>query len=235
MSRINSLTYGVGFLLVVAFGCQPGEAPAPEYTYIYSEAPRPPSSANDLSLAGSPSMGAEDALITVIESSDFECPFCSRVVPTMKQLLEKNPDVRVVFKHNPLSFHKRALPAAIASMAAHEQGKFWEYHDLLFAGKRFSDNDLKGYAQQLGLDMPRFEADLQDPRLREKVLHDQKTMVSGGLAGRLLFLSTVSFFLEPSRFELFRRRSMLLVSRPKNLHPPGQQGMHWSRQFSPQM
>ena len=121
-------------------GCGGGEAPEPQYTYIYSEPPAPEIVANTLDLSGSPSMGALDAKVTIIESSDFQCPFCGRVVPTMKQLLEQYPDdVRVVFKHNPLSFHKRALPAAKASMAAHAQGKFWEYHDKLFEVKRFAD------------------------------------------------------------------------------------------------
>ncbi|HZH78147.1 MAG TPA: thioredoxin domain-containing protein, partial [Archangium sp.] len=84
--------------------------------------------------ADAPSFGPKDAKVTIVEWSDFECPFCTRVVPTLKQIKEAYPkDVRVVFRHQPLSFHANAKPAAEASMAAHEQGKFWEYHDKLFA------------------------------------------------------------------------------------------------------
>ena len=73
----------------------------------------------------------------------------------MKKILENFPnDVRVVFKHNALAFHKRAMPAAEATMAAHAQGKFWEMHDIVFANMRaLGDADLEKYAQQAGLDM----------------------------------------------------------------------------------
>ena len=175
-------------LMGMSVGCAPGEAPEPEYTYIYSEPPAPEIVANTLDLAGSPSMGPLDAKVTIIESSDFQCPFCGRVVPTMKQLLEQYPnDVRVVFKHNPLSFHKRAMPAAKAAMAAHAQGKFWEYHDKLFEVKKFGDADLERYAQELNLDMEQFRAVWNDPKTEEKVLHDQKAMVSAGAGGTPAF------------------------------------------------
>lgn len=169
-------------------GCSSGEAPAPQYTYIYSEAPKPPSSANTLDLGGSPSMGVEHAKVTIIESSDFQCPFCGRVVPTMKSLLAAYPDdVRVVFKHNPLGFHKRAFPAAKAAMAAHAQGKFWEYHDMLFAQKKFEDADLERYAQDLALDMEAFRTALNDPAIDAKIRHDQASMVGSGAGGTPAF------------------------------------------------
>ena len=81
----------------------------------------------------SPQKGPAGAKVTIIEFSDFQCPFCSRVVPTLKKLHETYPnDVRVIFKHNPLSFHEDANLAAQATIAAEEQGKFWEMHDKLF-------------------------------------------------------------------------------------------------------
>ena len=82
-------------------------------------------------------------------------------------------DVRIVFKHNALPFHKRALPASIASMAAHKQGKFWEYHDQLFANQRkLEDADLQGYATAVGLDMAKFNADIKDPTIEKLIKED---------------------------------------------------------------
>ena len=106
----------------------------------------------------------------------------------MKQILETWPnEVKVVFKHNPLSFHNRAMPIAKATMAAHAQGKFWEFHDLVFAQKRYDDATLEGYAQQLGLDMARFRTDLTSAEVEAKILHDQASMVSNGARGTPAF------------------------------------------------
>lgn len=80
----------------------------------------------------------------------------------MKKVLETWPDdVRIVFKHQPLSFHDRAKPAALASMAANAQGKFWEFHDKLFTDKKFTDEDLERYATEVGLDVAQYNADLK--------------------------------------------------------------------------
>ena len=159
-------------------------------------------------------MGAEDALI-VIESSDFECPFCSRC--PYDEAAREELDVRVVFKHNPLSFHKRALPM-IASMAAHEQGKFWEYHDLLFA-KRFSDNDLKGGTATRAICL----GSRQTCRTRGCVRSTSrsKTMVSGGL-GRLLFING-KLLSGAKPLRAFQAEVDAARLEAKNLHPPGQQ------------
>ena len=107
-----------------------------------------------------PFKGGKKAAVTIIEFSDFECPFCSRVNPTMKQIEDAYGDkVRVVFKQNPLSFHKNAPLAAEATLAAHEQGKFWQMHDALFANqKALTRPDLDKYAQEIGLNMDKFKA-----------------------------------------------------------------------------
>jgi protein-disulfide isomerase len=108
---------------------------------------------------------AEEALITIIEFSEFQCPFCSRVNPTITQLLNDYPgQVRVAFKHNPLPFHKDAEPASVAALAAGEQGKFWEMHDLLFQNQReLNRENFEKFAQQIGLDMDKFKAALDNP------------------------------------------------------------------------
>ena len=88
-------------------------------------------------LNNAPVKGKSDAPITIVEFSDFECPFCKRVNPTLAQVQKEYGDkVRIAFRHHPLPFHKNAMSAAKASLAANEQGKFWEMHDLLFEQQR---------------------------------------------------------------------------------------------------
>jgi protein-disulfide isomerase len=115
-------------------------------------------------LAGSPMKGNPNAAVTIVEFSDFQCPFCSRVNPTLKTLLERYPDdVRVVFKHMPLDFHKNAKPAAKLAWAAQQQGKFWEMHDLLFEKQReLDDIETLGatLGGQLGLNVSQLMADM---------------------------------------------------------------------------
>ena len=90
-------------------------------------------------------------------------------------MLEKNPDtVKLVFKHFPLRFHKEAIPAAQASIAAQMQGRFWQYHDKLFATKNLNAGAYKKIAQELGLDMAKFEADTVSVRTRQQIMSDMQ-------------------------------------------------------------
>ncbi len=141
--------------------------------------------------ADAPSFGPKDAKVTIVEWSDFECPFCSRVGPTLKQIKEAYPkDVRVVFRHQPLSFHANAKPAAEASMAAHEQGKFWEYHDKLFANQRALDRvSLERYAEELKLDMGKFKAAMDSNKYDAQISADMAEATRVGVNG------TPSFFI----------------------------------------
>jgi protein-disulfide isomerase/tRNA A-37 threonylcarbamoyl transferase component Bud32 len=138
----------------------------------------------------SASIGPLGAPVVIVEFSEFQCPFCSRVGPTLKQLREAYPDdVRLVFKHNPLSFHKQAPLAAEASLAAADQGQFWPFHDKLFANQRALErDDLIGYARDLQLDMGRFTAALDNGTHQQKVKDDQ------ALAAKLGARGTPSFF-----------------------------------------
>lgn len=124
---------------------------------------------------GSPVRGNADALVTLVLFSDFECPFCKRIEPTIDELLEDyGDDLRVVWKHNPLPFHQRAEPASRAAWAAQQQGKFWEYHALVFENqKSLSDADLDRYAEELGLDMKKFKADMNSDAAKEQIKKDQ--------------------------------------------------------------
>ena len=121
------------------------------------------------------SKGGKNALVTIVEFSDFQCPYCKRVVDTLKKINETYKDqVRVVFKHNPLPFHKDAPLASQAAIAAGAQGKFWEMHDKLFANMRALKRDnLEKYAAELGLDMARFKTDIDSDATKAMVKEDQ--------------------------------------------------------------
>jgi protein-disulfide isomerase len=109
--------------------------------------------------ATDPSIGSASAPVTIVEFSDFQCPFCQRVAPTLKEVREKYGDkVRVVWKDFPLTqIHPDAFKAAEAARCAADQGKFWEYHDRLFANQQALQTDsLKKYAADLGLDAAAF-------------------------------------------------------------------------------
>ncbi|MEM9454291.1 MAG: thioredoxin domain-containing protein [Myxococcota bacterium] len=133
--------------------------------------------------------GNGEALVTIVAWSDFQCPYCSRVNPTLEQLREEYGDkVRVAFKHNPLSFHPRAKPAATAAEAAGRQDKFWEMHDKLFANqKQLTDENFVTWAGELGLDVETFKKDLADPTLAKKIDAHQKQGMTLGARGTPAF------------------------------------------------
>ena len=108
--------------------------------------------------AEAPSQGPADARVTVEVWSDFECPFCARGAERLTELRRKyGEQVRIVFRHQPLPFHENARGAAAAAMAAHEQGRFWEFHDALFTQQRdLGRASLEALAGKLGLDVQRF-------------------------------------------------------------------------------
>jgi protein-disulfide isomerase len=120
-------------------------------------------------LTGAPTKGPAEAPVTIVEFSDFQCSFCLRANSTVAQVLEKyQGKVRLVFKHYPLvELHPAAPSGHRAALAAHEQGKFWEMHDRIFANQRgMTRQDFLGHAGALGLDMTKFIADLDGPRLQ---------------------------------------------------------------------
>jgi protein-disulfide isomerase len=140
--------------------------------------------------ADDPSRGKAKAKITVVEFSDFQCPFCSSAVPAVAEMEKKHgEDVRVVWKHLPLSFHPNAMPAALAAEAAREQGKFWEMHDKLFANQAsLSDAAYEQYARELGLDLARFNAARAAPATRKRVEDDVAAASAAGVTGTPTFV-----------------------------------------------
>lgn len=114
-----------------------------------------------LPIGDSPVLGPDDAAVTVVVFSDLECPYCRELHHTLTALREESPDdVRLVFKHTPLSFHEHAVPAALGALAAREQGKFWEYVDLVYGEERdLGGGTLLEHAATLGLDLEKFRND----------------------------------------------------------------------------
>ena len=142
-------------------------------------------------LGSAPSRGPATAKVTIVEYTDFQCPFCARVSPTLDKLrTDFGNDVRVVFKNLPLDFHDNARLASEAAMAAHEQGRFWAFHDKLFENQQALGRDaLFNYAKELGLDLARFKAALDSPRIKARVAADVKE------AGRFGARGTPTFFI----------------------------------------
>ncbi|KPJ85022.1 hypothetical protein AMJ57_04795, partial [Parcubacteria bacterium SG8_24] len=129
--------------------------------------------------------GAADASVTLIEYSDFECPFCSRFHPTMKQIMDEfEGQVRWVYRHYPLGFHAEARPAALASECAGEQGKFWEYADELYENQSSLGEDYyEELAAELGLNMSQFRSCLSSEKYGSKVSGDLSGGTAAGVQG----------------------------------------------------
>lgn len=129
--------------------------------------------------------GPDDALVTIVVWSDFQCPFCAREVAVLGHLREKyKDDVRVVYRHMAMAMHRSAALAAEAGVAAAEQGKFWAFHDQLFADfGKLARADLERFARAAGLDLPRFRAALDDHRYHEAVLTETAAAEALGVDG----------------------------------------------------
>ncbi|MBN8614710.1 MAG: thioredoxin domain-containing protein [Deltaproteobacteria bacterium] len=130
----------------------------------------------EIDIENHPMRGAPMGQITIVEFSDFECPYCGRAHPIIQEALrEFEGQVRVVFFNYPLPGHPHAMPAARAAVAAGNQGKFWEMHDILFDHQQaLEEEDIDGYAREIGLDMERFHADLRSPETQRRVEADRE-------------------------------------------------------------
>lgn len=124
----------------------------------------------------SPAQGPRKAAVTIVEFSDFECPFCREVQGPLKQLMQAyGGEVRLIFKHLPLEGHRNSLPAARAAYCAAEQDRFWEYHDALFGAKSISPAVIDQIASDLGLGVPKFQACLKSEHSRAAIVKDLET------------------------------------------------------------
>jgi protein-disulfide isomerase len=135
--------------------------------------------------ATGPAKGPANAPVTIVEFSDFQCPFCSRLTPTLKQVEEKYGDkVRVVFRQYPLPFHQNAQKAAEASLCALDQGKFWELHDAMFSNQQeLGVDQLKAKAASLGLNADKFNKCLDSGEKAAAIQADVKAGSAAGVNG----------------------------------------------------
>lgn len=139
---------------------------------------------------GLPRKGAADPKVVIVECSDFDCPFCSRVQPTLDELLANHPDdVALFFRHLPLAFHQGAEPAARAAVAAQEQGKFWKMHDLLFQNQReHTDADLEKMARKAGLNIKKWRKAFRSPTTAARVQAESEACGANDVRGTPGFL-----------------------------------------------
>lgn len=150
--------------------------------------------------------GPDNAKLIVVEFSDFECPFCQVASQQMGQLLQKYPnDLQLIYRHFPLvQIHKDSLRASEASEAASKQGKFWEYHDLLFQNQpNFTDQELQQYAKELGLNVDQFNTDRVSQDVRDQVNKDQTLAKTLKLAGTPTFYFIQEGKAEKAQFKSF--------------------------------
>lgn len=132
----------------------------------------------------SPYLGAKDAPVVVNVYSDFQCPVCKRSADPIKQLAADFPGkVKVYFRNNALEMHGRSKPAALAAWAAKKQGKFWQYHDKLFATGLLDDANLENHAKELGLNIEQWKKDIADPKNAERLAEESKWAESMGATG----------------------------------------------------
>jgi len=136
-----------------------------------------------------PSKGPADAKVTIVQFAEYQCPYCGKANTTVNELL-KNYDgkIHVVFRDFPLSFHPRAIPAAVAANCAGAQGKYWDMHDLLMDHQRqLEDTDLEGYAKQVGVDMDQWKTCLSDPKIKQEISADMAAGSAVGVSGTPAF------------------------------------------------
>lgn len=157
---------------------------------LYIKRPKAPKL--NVNLEGEAVWGKKDAPVTIVEFSDFQCPFCSRAIESVDKIKkEYGSKVKIVFKHYPLPMHPDAKPAAEASLCVNEQStdKFWKFHDLLFANQqRLKEADLLGYAKKVGADTKKFEDCVKSKKYES---HIEKSIAEGQKIG---VDSTPSFF-----------------------------------------
>ena len=155
---------------------------------------------------GRPAKGPSNAPVQIIEFSDFECPFCFRANPIVAQVMSTYGNrVRLVYRHLPLPNHPNARPAAEAAACANEQGRFWEYHDRLFANQsKLSAPDLKQHAADLGLDTAKFNACVDSRRFQKDVDADMDAAQLLGVSGTPHFFINGRALSGAQPFEAFK-------------------------------
>lgn len=166
-----------------------------------------PSKVHVVDVSTAPIRGDKNAKVTIVAFSDFQCPFCNRVNPTLAKLLETYPGkVRIAFKHLPLRIHPDAPAASAAAEAAGRQGKFWEMYDKIFANQRdLKPETFQKYAKELGLDVAKFDKDSADPSVKAKIDADSKEADKLGVAGTPAFFINGKYLSGAQPYETFQK------------------------------
>ncbi len=156
---------------------------------------------------GSPAKGPVTAPIEIVEFSDFQCPYCLRVTPTVNQVLKAYGDqIHFVYRHYPLPNHPNARPAAEAAVCAADQGKFWPYHDRLFEDpSKLGPSELKRDAADLGLDTAKFDACVDSHKFKTTVDADLQTGLEAGVDGTPAFFINGRMISGAQPFDVFKR------------------------------
>lgn len=138
-----------------------------------------------LTTDGSPFLGEDKAPVVITVFSDFQCPHCAQLGEIYPKLLEKYPNsIKIVYKYYPLPNHQFAGAAAVAAYAAQQQGKFWQYHDMVYAEFRdLTMEKLTGFAEKLGLNMPQFQQQMNSQEAKDKVIRDIQEGQAAGTTG----------------------------------------------------
>jgi predicted DsbA family dithiol-disulfide isomerase len=138
----------------------------------------------NINIKGSPYRGKKDAPVTIVEFSDFECPYCKETAPLLDQVLKNNPDtVKLVFKNMPLRIHRYAELAARAAAAAQEQGKFWQFYHALFSSPKLNPQIINTIATKLKLNMKEYNKDMYSPKVEQRLIHDIRDAEAAGVTG----------------------------------------------------
>lgn len=147
-------------------------------------------------VAGAPVLGSSTAKVTIVEFSDFQCPYCAEAVAQVNQVVKAYPmQVKLIFKQFPLEIHPQADLAAAAAVAAQKQGKFWQMHDAMFAHQSdLSRRAILEMAESAGLDVKRFEADIDSTEVRETVVRDVQDGNAANVEG------TPTFFIDGQKY-----------------------------------
>lgn len=138
-----------------------------------------------IDISTSPFKGAADAPVVIVEYTDFQCPYCAKLGAIFSQVLKKYPGkLKIVYKSYPLQSHQFAWKAAANAMAAHQKGKFWEFHDRLFANsKNLNDEKILEIRKLMGFDTPEFDALIKSAGVRKKVADDRNEGQRNGVRG----------------------------------------------------
>lgn len=167
----------------------------------------------DVSLDDDPVKGNKNAKVVIVEFSDFQCPFCSRffeqTLPLIQNDYIKTGKVKLIYRDFPLSFHQYAQKAAEAAQCANEQGKFWEYHDILFNRQNewasSGETKFSDYAKELSLDVQKFNNCLSSGKYESEVKKDLQDGLSYGVQGTPTFFINGVAVVGAQRYDVFKQ------------------------------